>query len=70
MAKAAELGRDAGKTTAGQAFDGSTPEAAYRRVLHRIVEGGRPCRAASACADAFACSFWAEVERAAREHAS
>lgn len=39
VAKAEELGRDAGKTAATWVFDGNTPEEAYRRVLRGIDEG-------------------------------
>jgi hypothetical protein len=39
IAKAEELGRDAGKTAADWAFDGNTPEEAYQRVLRGIEEG-------------------------------
>ncbi len=39
VAKAEELGRDAGKAAASQVFDGSTPEEAYQRVLRGIDEG-------------------------------
>ena len=103
-ARAAELGRDAGKAAAAWAFDGSTPDEAYRRVLRGIDDGdpavldaieppaigpaagydqddlardlglepGDPALqdAASAYADAFTGSFWAEVERTAREDTS
>jgi hypothetical protein len=102
-ARAAELGRDAGKAAATWAFDGNTPDEAYRRVLRGIDDGdpavldaieppaigpaagydqddlardlglepGDPALqdAVPAYADAFAGSFRAEVERAAREHA-
>lgn len=102
-ARAAELGRDAGKEAATWVFDGNTPDEAYRRVL-RGIEDGDPAvldateppaigpaagydqddlardlglepddpalqDAVPAYADAFAGSFWTEVERAAREHA-
>jgi hypothetical protein len=33
VAKAEELGRDAGRAAAGWVFDGNTPEEEYRRVL-------------------------------------
>lgn len=39
VAKAEELGRDAGKTAAGQVFDGNTPGEAYQLVLRGIEEG-------------------------------
>ena len=39
VAKATELGRDAGKTAAGLLFDGNTPRDAYQRVLRGIEEG-------------------------------
>ena len=39
VAKAEELGRDAGKTAAGWVFDGNTPEEEYQRVLRGIDEG-------------------------------
>ena len=39
VAKAEELGRDAGKAAASWVFDGSTPEEAYQRVLRGIEEG-------------------------------
>jgi hypothetical protein len=39
VAKAEELGRDAGKAAASWVFDGSTPEEEYQRVLHGIEEG-------------------------------
>ena len=39
VAKAEELGREAGKTAAGWVFDGNTPEEAYQRVLRGIEEG-------------------------------
>ena len=38
-ARAAELGRDAGRAAATWVFDGNTPEDAYRRVLRGIDEG-------------------------------
>jgi hypothetical protein len=38
-ARAAELGRDAGKAAATWVFDGSTPDEAYRRVLRGIEDG-------------------------------
>ena len=39
VAKAEELGRDAGKAAAGWVFDGNTPEEEYQRVLRGIEEG-------------------------------
>ena len=39
VAKAEELGREAGKTAAGWVFDGNTPEETYQRVLRGIEEG-------------------------------
>jgi len=39
VARAEELGRNAGTTAATWAFDGSTPEEAYQRVLRGIEEG-------------------------------
>ena len=39
VAKAEELGREAGKTAAGQVFDGNTPEEEYQRVLRGIEDG-------------------------------
>ena len=39
VAKAEELGRDAGKAAASQVFDGSTPDEAYQRVLRGIEDG-------------------------------
>jgi len=39
LAKAAELGHDAGKAAASWVFDGNTPEEAYRRVLRGIDDG-------------------------------
>ncbi|HTU74389.1 MAG TPA: hypothetical protein VMG38_12810 [Trebonia sp.] len=39
LAKAAELGHDAGKVAASWVFDGNTPEEAYRRVLRGIDDG-------------------------------
>ncbi len=39
VAKAEELGRDAGKTAATWVFDGNTPGEAYQRVLRGIDEG-------------------------------
>ncbi|HUL25121.1 MAG TPA: hypothetical protein VLW44_05050 [Streptosporangiaceae bacterium] len=39
VARAAELGRDAGKAAAAWVFDGNTPGEAYQRVLRGIVEG-------------------------------
>jgi hypothetical protein len=39
VAKAEELGHDAGKAAAGAVFDGNTPEEAYRRVLCGIDDG-------------------------------
>jgi len=39
VAKAEELGRDAGKAAASQVFDGSTPDEAYQRVLRGIDDG-------------------------------
>ena len=39
VAKAEELGRDAGKAAASWVFDGNTPEEAYQRVLRGIEEG-------------------------------
>ena len=39
VAKAEQLGRDAGKAAAGWVFDGNTPEEQYRRVLRGIDEG-------------------------------
>jgi hypothetical protein len=39
VAKAEELGRAAGKTAAGQVFDGNTPGEEYQRVLRGIEEG-------------------------------
>ena len=39
VARAAELGRDAGKTAAAWVFDGNTPGEAYQRVLRGIDEG-------------------------------
>ena len=39
VARAEELGRDAGKTAAGSVFDGNTPEEEYRRVLRGIDDG-------------------------------
>jgi len=39
VAKAEELGRDAGKAAAGWVFDGSTPGEAYQRVLRGIDDG-------------------------------
>ena len=41
VAKAAELGRDAGKAAAGRLFDGNTPEEACQRVP-RGIEAGDP----------------------------
>jgi len=38
-ARAAELGRDAGKAAATWVFDGNTPDEAYRRVLRGIEDG-------------------------------
>ena len=38
-ARAAELGRDAGKAAATWVFDGNTPDEAYRRVLRGIDDG-------------------------------
>ena len=39
VAKAEELGRDAGKAAATGAFDGNSPEDAYQRVLRGIEDG-------------------------------
>ena len=39
VAKAEELGRDAGRTAASRVFDGSTPDEAYQRVLRGIEDG-------------------------------
>lgn len=39
VARAEELGRDAGKAAASQVFDGSTPDEAYQRVLRGIEDG-------------------------------
>ena len=39
VARAAELGRDAGKTAATWVFDGNTPGEAYQRVRRGIDEG-------------------------------
>ncbi len=39
VAKAAELGRDVGKTAATWVFDGNTPGEAYQRVRRGIDEG-------------------------------
>jgi hypothetical protein len=39
VAKATELGREAGKAAAGRFFDGNTPEEACQRVLRGIEEG-------------------------------
>ena len=39
VAKAEELGRDAGKAAASQVYDGNTPEEAYQRVLRGIGDG-------------------------------
>ena len=39
VARAAELGRDAGKTAAAWVFDGNTPGEAYQRVRRGIDEG-------------------------------
>ncbi len=39
VAKAEELGRDAGKAAAGWVFDGSTPDEAYQRALRGIEDG-------------------------------
>jgi hypothetical protein len=39
VARAAELGRDAGKTAAAWVFDGNTPGKAYQRVRRGIDEG-------------------------------
>ena len=39
VAKAEELGRDAGRTAASRVFDGNTPEEAYQRVLRGIEDG-------------------------------
>ena len=39
VAKAEELGRDAGKAAASWVFDGNTPEEEYQRVLRGIDEG-------------------------------
>ena len=39
VAKAEELGRDAGKAAAGRVLDGNAPEEERRRVLRGIVEG-------------------------------
>ena len=39
VAKAEELGRDAGKAAAGWVFDGNTPEEEYQRVLRGIEDG-------------------------------
>jgi hypothetical protein len=39
VAKAEELGRDAGKAAAGWVLDGNTTEEAYQRVLRGIEEG-------------------------------
>lgn len=38
-ARAAELGRDAGKAAATWVFDGNTPDEAYQRVLRGIDDG-------------------------------
>jgi len=38
-ARAAELGRDAGRSAAPWAFDGNTPDETYRHVLRGIDEG-------------------------------
>jgi hypothetical protein len=39
VAKAEELGRDAGRAAASQVFDGSTPDEAYQRVLRGTGDG-------------------------------
>jgi Domain of unknown function (DUF4314) len=39
VAKAEQLGRDAGKAAASQVFDGNTPEEEYQRVLRGIADG-------------------------------
>ena len=39
VAKAEELGRDAGKAAADWVFDGNTPEEEYQRVLRGIEDG-------------------------------
>jgi hypothetical protein len=39
VARAAELGRDAGKTAAAWVFDGNTPGEAYQRVRRGIDDG-------------------------------
>lgn len=39
VARAAELGRDAGKAAASWVFDGNTSEETYQRVLRGIEEG-------------------------------
>ena len=39
VAKAVELGREAGKTAVGWVFDGNTPQEEYERVLRGIDEG-------------------------------
>ena len=39
VARAAELGRDAGKTAAAWVFDGNTPGEAYQQVRRGIDEG-------------------------------
>jgi hypothetical protein len=39
VAKAEELGRDAGTAAAGWVFDGNTPEQDYQRVLRGIADG-------------------------------
>jgi hypothetical protein len=39
VAKAEELGREAGKAAASWVFDGNTPEDAYQRVLRGIDDG-------------------------------
>jgi hypothetical protein len=39
VAKAEQLGREAGNTAAGWVFDGSTYEEAHERVLRGIEEG-------------------------------
>ena len=77
VAKAEELGRDAGKAAAGWVFDGSTPDEAIgpaagyteddlARDLGIDPRDRALPRAVSAYADAFTSSFWQQTERAAR----
>jgi hypothetical protein len=47
VAKAAELGRDAGKAAASWVSSGNTPEEAYQRVLRGIEEGDPAVRGAT-----------------------